>query len=1025
SFDDQLWPVNVTLLVLGGFVTGELVALGQYEFMNLQSAWIWIALLWACVFGVMFGAWGIGTTVARRTQFSLALALLVVAMLISTSTRIALFTDDLFNKVEEDVAQQEKETPTPIYLIQEPTGQRQHQLEHERPVETSMPESGTSLVKDQQEFEQLNQDQPKVESVPASLTDLPPLPKEKKKVQLTPPRKSEMTGKLQRQPHAAQSRPDKVASLTVAQQNKAAPTASFEAPTIALKKRPTDGQVQQPSEKEETTAETTQPLVQQAPRNQHRTSQPQHASLPQQRHPLQTPEVKPSPVATELATRSAEDQKTLEAPVAEIFRKATDLTATHKPEQITAKSDVADANTRSLVPSQRNESQVPTVLPRSTPSDTPKRTAESSEIAASPVKLLLPSQVQSTQHNPHASRPPSPALSRSQHGLAGVGQQRNMDRSELAPKTVSQVASVSARRNVATSQVPDVHALSTSSQPRIPKNMTMAEAPASTLQANQIEIAADYGAQRPAEKNATSGAAQRDSSAAAVHGPLTVDQGRNDFDSGPQQIASEFSNGRASGGGEPKLNHTAQLKRTALRNHPGGAPLAATQVENVALEPTDVAGDGGGLPSAAKSSQLAAQPSRNRQHATRRAGGQPQTNAAGNVVVQASKTGPGARRPRTLQEPKLPGSAAPAKIARILNLPGVRDVKLEDVALASGGAQADPDRQPTEPGEGEGTPRRRHVAGRQTFVSAPTGDGGLGIEATPDAGNPSHKAQRHSTLNLQVTQTRFPQRELAGPKHSQYTRVRNPQSGFQERKKRQGQNGDRGRQSQQLDESIRAGLEFLRTHQSDNGSWSFNRFGNGRPEYRYEQASIHSDVAATGLAVMCFLGAGFDHYDYGEYTEQIQAAVDYLVANQQADGNLYVEQDPESSKVVALYSHAIAATAICEAYGMTRDPKLKQPAQAAIKFIEHSQHTQRGGWRYVPRQSSDTSVTGWMLAALKSADLAQLEVQKKTFKNVYKFLDQCIAPSSQGAYYIYNPHLDSRGGLQNPAVMTAVGLLGR
>ena len=49
-----------------------------------------------------------------------------------------------------------------------------------------------------------------------------------------------------------------------------------------------------------------------------------------------------------------------------------------------------------------------------------------------------------------------------------------------------------------------------------------------------------------------------------------------------------------------------------------------------------------------------------------------------------------------------------------------------------------------------------------------------------------------------------------------------------------------------------------------------------------------------------------------------------------------------------MYSHAIASMALCEAYGLSKDPRLKEPAQLAINFIAMSQNKYDGGWRYTP-----------------------------------------------------------------------------
>ena len=71
-----------------------------------------------------------------------------------------------------------------------------------------------------------------------------------------------------------------------------------------------------------------------------------------------------------------------------------------------------------------------------------------------------------------------------------------------------------------------------------------------------------------------------------------------------------------------------------------------------------------------------------------------------------------------------------------------------------------------------------------------------------------------------------------------------------------------------------------------------------------------------------------------------------------------------------MYAHAIATLALCEAYGQTRDSKLKEPAQRAVNFILAAQDPKGGGWRYSPRQPGDTTVTGWQLMSLKSAKTA-------------------------------------------------------
>ena len=114
-----------------------------------------------------------------------------------------------------------------------------------------------------------------------------------------------------------------------------------------------------------------------------------------------------------------------------------------------------------------------------------------------------------------------------------------------------------------------------------------------------------------------------------------------------------------------------------------------------------------------------------------------------------------------------------------------------------------------------------------------------------------------------------------------------------------------------------------------------------------------------------------------------------------------------------MYAQGIATIALCEAYGMTRDESLRQPAQQAIDFICWAQHS-AGGWRYYPGQPGDTTVLGWQMMALKSASMAGLDVPSPVVMLAERFLDS--VQSGGGAYYGYITPAKSTGP-------TAVGLL--
>src|SRR5690606_32882573 len=155
---------------------------------------------------------------------------------------------------------------------------------------------------------------------------------------------------------------------------------------------------------------------------------------------------------------------------------------------------------------------------------------------------------------------------------------------------------------------------------------------------------------------------------------------------------------------------------------------------------------------------------------------------------------------------------------------------------------------------------------------------------------------------------------------------------------------------------------------------------------------------------------------------------DYLVEQQGERGDIFPERGDASSQL-RFYSHGIAALALCEAYGMTGDAELKEPAQKALDYIMETQQERLNGWRYFEQTSSDLSVTGWQMMALRSGQLAGLRVDQETYQRVEKFVDACRDPGGDRALFRYNPYITLRDprsqqhGRNPGTVMTSVGML--
>lgn len=319
---------------------------------------------------------------------------------------------------------------------------------------------------------------------------------------------------------------------------------------------------------------------------------------------------------------------------------------------------------------------------------------------------------------------------------------------------------------------------------------------------------------------------------------------------------------------------------------------------------------------------------------------------------------------------------------------------------------------------------KEQVQGIDLKIAAIEGPAGLGDRPDDFIGVLARPASRDSEQIMPDLKSRFRNREFGGvPAMSPDAVV--AKEAFSNRNP-----GSLARAADPTTEAaIQLGLEFLARYQSPDGSWALTGFDREAPQYLTQ---LDSDTAATGLAVLAFQGAGYNHREY-KYARQLEKAINWLVENQAEDGGLYVPTDKKSNDACRLYSHGIAALALTEAYGMTQDPQLKKPAQKALDYIADTQDGRKGGWRYfvVPEnRSADTSVSGWMMMAMQSGRLAGLDVKAATFDGVDDWLDVAADPENESLYR-YNPYLvDAKGvsriqGRRPSAAMTSVGLLMR
>lgn len=202
---------------------------------------------------------------------------------------------------------------------------------------------------------------------------------------------------------------------------------------------------------------------------------------------------------------------------------------------------------------------------------------------------------------------------------------------------------------------------------------------------------------------------------------------------------------------------------------------------------------------------------------------------------------------------------------------------------------------------------------------------------------------------------------------------------------------------------VDAALKWLADHQDREGYWSASNFlaastrkeatstGNiefvkpGEKGSDFGWESI-TDVGLTGLGLLAFTANGRSHKE-GENKTTVRNAILQLRKVQTNDGCFGAKDED-----LFVYNHAIATTAMAEAYALTTDRVLEPILDFAVKFIVEAQNPGLG-WRYGVRTTyNDSSVTGWMLLALHTATAAGIQVDTtKVHQGAFKWFDEVTA----------------------------------
>ncbi|MGO9600896.1 MAG: hypothetical protein ACLP7Q_23185 [Isosphaeraceae bacterium] len=212
------------------------------------------------------------------------------------------------------------------------------------------------------------------------------------------------------------------------------------------------------------------------------------------------------------------------------------------------------------------------------------------------------------------------------------------------------------------------------------------------------------------------------------------------------------------------------------------------------------------------------------------------------------------------------------------------------------------------------------------------------------------------------------------------------------------------------EQAVEKALDWLARHQDADGRWDgatardedgtalpgdddFTVFCPPGQTCFGECAYWEADSALTGLALLTYLGAGYTHQD-GKFATTVSKGLEFLLSQQKADGDLRGQ-----SRAVGMYCHAMATLALCEAYALSLEERLREPAERAVAFLIRGRARDGQAWRYLPGATvGDTSILGWVVMALKSArevglripDLPQLD------NGTLQWLDRVATGSEKG-----------------------------
>lgn len=191
----------------------------------------------------------------------------------------------------------------------------------------------------------------------------------------------------------------------------------------------------------------------------------------------------------------------------------------------------------------------------------------------------------------------------------------------------------------------------------------------------------------------------------------------------------------------------------------------------------------------------------------------------------------------------------------------------------------------------------------------------------------------------------------------------------------------------QSEAALERGLQWLAKNQGPDGNWESN------------------DLGLVSMGALAFLSAG--HLPgRGPYGENVERALDYVLRNAKPSGLLNISNGQRD-----MYNHGLSAFVLGQAHGMTKDPRVGQALDKALKLIAFTQCAD-GGWDYHSRRQQhghDLSLAVMQAKALRSAVDSGLEVSPEVIELAIKSVREHYR-SASGRRNADDPETRKEGG---------------